>query len=295
MFAKLFYDAGYSVIIIGNPFQWEFVKSMPEDYRPGIPQKDAQMIRLTTSKIIENVQKKHGKKYKFENKVILGTSLAALDVLFLAEQESKNNTLGNTEFIAICPPINLVYAVTQLDNYAKQLTEENTEDLKQKAAYTSAKIVKLYQSKKDIDFAVNHLPFSEDEAKIFTTFVMHSKLSDIIFTIEKAPINKKSDIYESINKMGYIDYINEYLAPEPNFKIYKFELTSISGYLKKANNYKIYHTKNDYFITTSQLKQLKNLAKDNLTILDNGAHMGFLYREEFINDLKQTITDITDL
>lgn len=32
--AKLFYEAGYSVIIQGSNFQWEFVKSMPEDYRP---------------------------------------------------------------------------------------------------------------------------------------------------------------------------------------------------------------------------------------------------------------------
>jgi len=38
LFAKLFYDAGYSVIIQGSHFHFEFLKSMPEGYRPGLPQ-----------------------------------------------------------------------------------------------------------------------------------------------------------------------------------------------------------------------------------------------------------------
>ena len=31
--AKLFYDEGYSVIIESSPFNWEFMKSMPAEYR----------------------------------------------------------------------------------------------------------------------------------------------------------------------------------------------------------------------------------------------------------------------
>ena len=295
MFAKLFYDAGYSVIIQGNPFQWEFVKSMPEHYRPGIPEKDAKMMRITTNKIIKRIQKKHGKKYQFENKVILGTSLAGLDVLFMAEQESKKNTLGNTKFISICPPIDLIYAVSQLDNYAKELGNELPEDLKQKVAYASAKIVSLYQSRDDFKYEINYMPFTEEEAKIFTTFIMHSKLSDIIFTIENAPINKKSNIYEITNKMGFLDYVDKYIANKSDINKYNFKLLSISNYLKNANNYKIYHTVNDYFINQSQLKQLKSVAKGHLTIIDNGSHMGFLYRDEFLNNLIQTISENKNL
>lgn len=289
MFAKLFYDAGYSVVIQGNPFQWEFVKSMPDYYRPGVPTNDAKMMRFTTQKIIKELQKKHGKKYKFENKVILGTSLAGLDVLFLAEQESKMNTLGNIKVISICPPIDLIYAITQLDKYVEELEKESPEDLKQKVAYASAKIVKLYQSKNDIDYEINYMPFNEEEAKIFTTFIMHSKLSDIIFTIENAPINKKSNIYDITNKTGFLGYVDKYIKYSSDITDKNFKLTSISNYLQTADNYKIYHTVNDYFINKSQLKQLKDIAKNNLTIIDNGSHMGFLYRQEFIDDLKQII------
>src|SRR5574344_834634 len=67
--AKLFYEEGYSVIIQGNHFQWEFVKSMPKGYVPGIPASDVEYLRLTTSKIIDKLQNKYN--CKFQNKVLI--------------------------------------------------------------------------------------------------------------------------------------------------------------------------------------------------------------------------------
>ena len=294
MFAKLFHDAGYSVIIEGNPFQWEFMESMPEDYRPGLPSKDARMMRATTAKIIEKLQKKY--KCEFGEKVIFGTSLAGLDVLYMAQQESKENTLGKTKYIAICPPVDLFYSVNVIDNFTEEWVDY-ADDLKQKVAYASAKLVKLYQSKDDIKkMNVNHLPFDEDEAKLFTSFIMHEKLANVVFSIEKAPINKKSDIYTLINDMGFFDYFAKYIMADSKDITKELEnglgLNAISGYLKTADNYKIYHTQNDYLINTFQLKQLKYMAGKKLTILDNGSHMGFLYRPEFITDFQKTISEL---
>ena len=293
MFAKMFYDAGYSVVIQGNPFQWEFVKSMPENYRPGLPARDALMMRETTIKIIDKLQTKYN--CKFEDKVLLGTSLAALDLLFIAEQESKDNTLGNTQYIALCPPIDLMYSLRQVDAYTEEW-KNFSDELKQKVAFTSAKLVNLYLIKKDIDFEVNHLPFDEDEAKLITSFLMHQKLSDIIFVLEKAPNNKPSGIYDTICKMGFEDYFNKYIMADPESVEKELEhgfgLVAISDYLENANNYKIYHTRNDYLVNTIQLKQLKRMAGGNMVILDNGSHMGFLYRPEFLLDLQKTIIEM---
>lgn len=292
MFAKLFYDAGYSVLIEGNPFQWEFVQSMPETYRPGLPSRDAEMMRITTSKILNKLQKKHNR--KFNEKVVFGTSLAGLDVLYMAQQESTDNTLGNAKFIAICPPIDLIHSVNVIDGYTGDWVDY-ADELKQKVAYASAKLVKLYQSKDDIDSSVNHLPFDEDEAKLFTSFIMHEKLANVVFELEKAPINKKSDIYEIINNMGFLDYYAKYImagSKAPDKYLEKgYGLIAISDYLKTANNYKIYHSRNDYLITTSQLKKLRYISGKKLIILDNGSHMGFLYRPEFITNLQKTISE----
>ena len=57
IWAKIFYDEGYSVAILGSHFQWEFVKSMPDSYRPGIPTVDAKYLQELTKKIVEMYQK----------------------------------------------------------------------------------------------------------------------------------------------------------------------------------------------------------------------------------------------
>ena len=293
MFAKIFYDAGYSVIIHGNPFQWEYVKSMPEEYRPGLPSRDAYMMRVSTTKIIDKLQKKYN--CQFGDKVCLGTSLAALDLLFMAEQESKDNTMGQVQYIAICPPIDLIYSVKQVDAFSQEWVNFG-DDLKTKVAMASAKAVKMYQSRKDINFIVNHLPYDEDEAKLFTGFVMHQRLSDVVFEIEKIPNNKKSDFYPMIYKMGFEDYMQKYVMSDEDAIKNEIErgfgLVAISDFLEKANNYKIYHTGNDYLVNRIQLKQLKRMAGNKMIIIDNGSHLGFLYRPEFQSDLRKTVSDM---
>ena len=287
LMAKVFYDCGYSVIIEGSPFQWEFVKSMPDGYCPGNPSNDADAMILTTSKIIDKFT---AKGYKFPKKVVLGTSFGALTSLFMGAKEYEHNTLGDTQYIAICPPIDLIYAMKQVDKYTIK-SDLPKEELQELVGMTSAKILRLYQIKKDIKFVVNYLPFTEQEAKLITGFIMHQKLSDLVFVLEKAPNNHKSNIYEVTNNMGYQDYAEKYLlnSEDKNVDNCEFGLMSIVNYLDSANNYKIYHSMTDYLTTKTHLKQLKQVSGSKTVLLDNGAHLGFLYRKEFYNDLRKTI------
>lgn len=289
-FAKLFYDAGYSVIIQGSHFQWEFLKSMPRDYHSGLPEQDAENLRLVTSKIIEQLEEKHA--CKFDEKTFIGTSFGALAVLFVANKEYKDNTLGKSRFISICPPIELIYAMRQVDKISQDWNK-SPEDFKQKTAQTAAKVLKLFDLKEGFDKNINNLPFSEEEGKLITGFIMHQKLSDLVFTMEKSKERKATEIYQKINDMGYEDYTKNYLlSAEDNScddLAYETSLHSISNYLQTNDNYRIYHSLNDYLVTTHQLKKLKEYSGNKLILIDNGAHLGFMYRNEFIEDLKQNI------
>ena len=285
LLGKIFYDAGYSVLIQGSNFHWEFIKSMPDNYYPGLPAQDAAALRDVTKKIVNHISKKH--ETDFSQTVFIGTSFGAITSLFLAAQEFENNTLGNTKYISICPPVDLIYAMKQVDKNSEDWNK-STEDFKQKVALTAAKVVKLYQSKKYIKEEINNLPFSEEEGKLITGFIMHQKLSDLIYTIE----NSQKNSYEKINNMGYQDYALNYLLANKKTcddVAYESSLHSISNYLRMGYNYKIYHSLNDYLTNTNQLKRLKQYTGRNSVIFDNGAHLGFLYRQEFIEDLKETI------
>ena len=290
IFAKMFYDAGYSVIIQGSHFHWEFVKSMPEGYCPGIPSQDADYIKLVTSKIMESICAKYG--CDFREKVVVGTSFGAMATLFVAEKESKNNTLGVNKFIAISPPIELVYALEQLDKNSEEF-DKNSPEVKHKTAITAAKILQLSQLKENSDFKIDTLPFTDEESKLITTFILRQKLSDLIFTIENIAKNTKTDFYQTVNNMSYRDYAEKYLLKNGMLTLddikYETGLYSLADYLTHADNYKIYQSFDDYFINKDQLARLKTLAGKHLVCLNCGAHLGFLYRKEFIEALKHDI------
>ena len=290
--AKIFYDAGYSVIIQGSHFQWEFVKSMPEGYAPGLPLEDVKYLKAVTTKIIDSLENKYN--CKFNGKTVIGTSFGALTTLFLANEEYKNNTLNITKFISICPPVELVYAMEQVDKNSEEWNK-NLKDIKNQAALTAAKVVQLTDMKdtaKDLNLTL--LPFTEEEGKLITGFIMHQKLSDLIFTLENTPKNKKTDIYEKINNMNYRDYTEKYLLSDKHKTIEDIRknssLLSISDFLEHGTNYKIYHSLDDYLVNQKQLKQLKIHTGEKTLLLSNGAHLGFLYTPEFLNDLKQEIS-----
>ncbi len=288
--AKIFYDEGYSVIIQGSHFQWEFVKSMPDGYHPGVPTVDVKYLKNVTAKIIDKLETKY--ECKFPQKTVMGTSMGAMAALFLADSEYKDNTLGITKYISVCPPIELTYAMEQFDRNSEEWSK-NPNNLKNRVAETASKIVQLANLKdEDKDFKIGTLPFTEEEGKLITGFVMHQKLSDLVFTLEKTPKNKATGIYETLNNMNYRDYMEKYILSEH----YKMEdlagdtsLLSLSNFLQNSSNYKIYHSIDDYLVNQSQLKNLKICSGKKALLFSNGAHLGFMYTPEFLDELKKEI------
>ena len=201
------------------------------------------------------------------------------------------NELNISKFISVNPPIELTFALRVVDENAN-VWERNPDNLKEKTALAAAKILSTLEAKEDNDLQIEQLPFNENEAKIITSFVMHQKLSDLIYTLEGCSNSKKSDIYKKINSMNYDDYTKKYLARYMDMnKNFSFDtsLYKIADFLKKSNKYKIYHSMDDYLVNLEQLKKLKSYAGNKMVLIDKGSHLGFLYRKEFIEDLKKEI------
>lgn len=296
--AKILYDEGYSVVIQGSAFHWEFVRSMPNDYKPGIPADDAQKLRMVTSKVINDLQAK--KKCKFSKKILVGNSFGALTTLFVAAQEENckslgENTLGISKYIAINPPVETFFALKQLDKHSQDW-KNNPVDIKLRTAITAQKIIQVSQNKdyKNAKYDSVSLPFNNDEAELVIGYVMKQKLYDVVFTIENCSRSKKNDLYESINNMSFEDYAQKYLQKaltEKSFEqlSYDSSLYSLADFLRKNNNYKIYHAIDDYYVNPEQLTWLKNQSNTKSVFFSNGSHLGFLYRKEFLDEFKKDI------
>ncbi len=293
IFAKMFYDQGYSIVILGSTFHWEFVKSMPEGYKPGLPANDAKYARITTAKILDYLKTK--KECEFSKKILVGTSFGALTTLYAASQEEKENILGISNYISINPPIELFFALMQMDKNCHDCIA-NSEDIKTETAIAAQKVVKASKeiATQNNDSIHQSLNFSDNEAKLITGFLMKQKLSDLVFALENAsPTKNNKDLYDQINNMTFYDYAKKYLGMD-NYNsnddfYYAASLYPISDFLQRSNNYKIYHSVDDYFVNKAQLAWLKNLADKKVTFFSNGAHMGFMYRPEFIEAFNKDI------
>lgn len=289
---KQLYDEGYSVIILGSTCNWEFVKSMPSSYRPGLPDNDAKYLRAATAKVLNDIQSKHG--YNFNNKIVVGTSFGAITGLFVAAQEHDENTLNVSHYIAINPPVETFFAINQADKYSQEW-KNSPEDIKARAAITVEKVLQKTQeaSDKNSKNKPTYFPFTDDEAKLILGFFMKQKLYDLVFTIENGSRAKKNKLYESMNNLSFNDYAQKYLLTNPEKSVsqvdYEASLYSIANFLQTGNNYKIYHSIDDYYANPQQLAWLKKQAGERVVYFSNGSHLGELYRPEFIAEFKKEI------
>ena len=177
-------------------------------------------------------------------------------------------------------------------NYWIKHLDNNSPEVKHKTAVTAAKILQITKMKENNpDMNISALPFTEQEGKLITTFLLRQKLSDLIFTIENIAKGQKTDIYEAINNMSYRDYVEKYLLNGSSLENMRYEtsLYSLADYLVNNDNYRIYHSPDDFFATEGQIKRLKTLAGKHLVCVSNGSHLGFLYRKEFQEALKADV------
>lgn len=290
--AKILYDEGYSVVIEGSPCNWEFVKSMPITYRPGIPSQDAHYLRMVTAKILNKLENKKG--YRFDKKILVGCSFGALTTLFTAAQEENENTLNISRYISINPPVEVLFAMKQVDKYAQDWKSDSS-DIKLRAAITAEKVVQAIQniSDKKTGNKCDPLPFTDEEAKLIVGLIMKQKLSDVVFAVENGSRSKKCDLYCAINKMSFYDYTQKYLFVNQYKSLEQFDyetsLHSLTDFLQKNEKYKIYHTLDDYFVNQEQLAWLKKQSNNKSVFFSNGSHLGCMYRDEFIDEFKKDI------
>lgn len=288
--AKLFYDEGYSVLIIGSHFQWEFLKSIQKNYHVGCIKDDVKYINLLLNKAINYISKKHDR--TFLKRIVFGTSLGAYTALFLANEQNETGGKNIDKFISVCPPFQLFYAINEIDKIIS-CWQDYPYDIRQKVAVVAARLMRVFNEKKEIAKNINYLPFTNFEAKLISAFVFHQKLSDLVYETEiiKNPDIDKKELYNMIYTLDYNDYIEKYLlVNHTREELYNSSsLKSISDFLISNDNYKIFHSLDDYLISENQLKELKSYTDDKLILFNNGAHLGFLYRDEFIEALKKEI------
>ena len=113
--AEVLYNHGYSVVTMSSGLNWEFMESASSVLVPGYTPVDAADVRNAAGRILEDLTVNKG--LKPERKVMAGISMGALHTLFIAQMEMSSDKLGIDRYVAINPPVNLKYGLSELDKY----------------------------------------------------------------------------------------------------------------------------------------------------------------------------------
>lgn len=299
-FAHLFYQAGYSVLIISNAMNWEFMESASSVKAPGYTPTDAADVYNALKIIAKKLDEQYPE--KITGHKLLGYSLGALHTLFISNIEYGNKQPLFNRYLAINPPVDAFAAMSVIDRYymigAKWDKAEMDRRLKKAInAYMALVSGKIDKSRK--------IELDVDEAKFLIGINFHMILGDIIYSIyrrHKLGIIKVKDswsdrrkIYVEINTFSYRKYMEKYLLTVYSAKFKrKLTLTELNSQsslnairksLLKNPAVRVLHNQNDFLLKPEHYKWLNEVLGERLTLFSDGGHLGNFY----LRDVQQEI------
>ncbi len=294
--AELIYEHGYSVIITSNALNWQFMESAMTSLVPGYTPQDAADIYDALRKIIPDLKKRYGQD-QITRLVLIGSSLGALHTLFIAEMDEKERHIGFDKYLAINPPVDMMYAMRQIDD-AFEIWYRWTRTQLDERSYRAGKLYTAFMNK--MIKPDTPLPVTRGEAKFLIGFSFHLNLREVIFSIHARKDLEllkgswswfsRQDIYDQIDIYTFHKYIETFFKKywtnirKKPFNLEKINkessLVALGPDLKDNKKVRVFHNINDFLIRPKDIKWLKDTFGDRLTLFDQGAHLGNLYRPE---------------
>ena len=251
--AKILYKDGYSVVVMPNTLNWEFVNSTLGNWLPGYLVEDCRMI----TKVVKSIQRdlKVNKNIRPTKSILLGISLGGTQALYLAAlQKQHKTTLKFDRYVAVNPAVDIHYSMQQMDklnNVWKTIEREKqlsflsllamkygmmaTKDVppvpitfNKNMNYIAKQTKKELTKKEQIVLSMQKLykgamPFTPREAVALLSLNGKQVLVDVLYMIHQynnaltsIPVVNRSDykeFYSYAIQWNYEKYLNEVLLP----------------------------------------------------------------------------------
>ncbi len=144
MLAEIFYNQGFTVAVISNSFNWEFMETAATVLTPGYIPHDVMDIRRAIKCVINDLEK--NKDCVFPAKVLAGYSMGGIQSIFLAEQEKalpKPEQIGFDRYVAINPPVSLMDAARKVDKCMLAWKDWKRYETFQNTAFAATKYIAM--------------------------------------------------------------------------------------------------------------------------------------------------------
>jgi ABC-type transporter lipoprotein component MlaA/pimeloyl-ACP methyl ester carboxylesterase len=324
--AKLLFDQKYSVVVLPSILNWEFVRAAAENWLPGYLPEDVKMIDKVMRLVSEDLHKKKDTKPAWN--ILLGVSLGGMHTVKLAEIDQQCKKPLFKQYIAVNPPVDLIYGMKIFDNYCKVWTGFEPMEQLNIAALLNAKYNMLamrlhapLSRKAKVRKAVaakqlraskmygGEVPFVQSEAEALLSLKAKQVTIELFYSIYKhknklLPLNlqrkyNEKELYREIVKFEFADYAEKVLVPfyknkfGSDFTIKNLKeaanLTSREAALRDNSKLFVLHTADDIFLSRKHKLWLKRAMNERCVIFDHGGHLGEMYTEVFQDKLKEIV------
>ncbi len=142
--AEIFYDQGFTSVVIDNSFNWEFMETAATVLTPGYIPRDVKDVHRAIKCVIKDLQ--DNKECVFPAKILAGYSMGGIQSIFLAEHEKalpKPEKIEFDRYVAINPPVSLMDAVHKVDEYMLAWKNWKHNETFRNFAFAASKFIKI--------------------------------------------------------------------------------------------------------------------------------------------------------
>jgi hypothetical protein len=300
--ARLFYQAGYHVVVLPSPMGWNFALSASHSGAPGYAPQDARELYDVMQKTLMVLRDRFAVTPKAIH--FLGVSLGALEGAHLSVIEADEGRIGIAKYLLINPPVGLEYVIdkiTDWGNLAKTFGAQKTHQLVSQAVA----IVDGFTDEKPDDPAVirqlakQFSTFSTDELKYLIADALQGQLYELVYVTQAIHDQKllaaaKGDRRQRLQEaksFTLVDY-NWKVAlpiwrrqlgqPQADFHslLQRSSLAVITDRLRRNPKVHIMHNLDDFLAERKSIDELKAELGDQMTLYPHGGHLGNLWYPE---------------
>ena len=292
--AELAYQNGYSAVCVSSPFNFEFMEHASTAELPGYMPVDVHDLHVALTQIARRLDALYPG--RLGARVLLGCSMGAFASLFVAATGPSNQTplITFDWYVAIDPPVRLIYGLAQLDGYFQAPLEWPADTRAANIENTFLKLVSLSRNPLP---APTPLPFSGIESEFLVGTAFRLTLRDAIFSSQQRnnrrvlehPTRKvrRATVYQEILRYSYQDYLQRLLIPyyrsrgvdlsAPDRLERASSLRPYAADLHANRNIRVIANRDDFLLADEDLAWLKRtFAEDQLTVFEQGGHLGNL-------------------
>lgn len=113
--AEIFFNHGCTVAVLSSVMNWEFMATAASVPVPGYTPVDADDVRNAAAAVVADLEE--NRELKFSGKILVGYSLGGLHTLFIGAKEQNDPKLKFDRYVAINPPVDLLYSLKRIDEY----------------------------------------------------------------------------------------------------------------------------------------------------------------------------------